>query len=243
MMQFIKEILARYDLKLAHNRSDTWSSGVDLLGLIGHRVLDGVSPLRILQIGANDGRKDDWLKQFVSWAESSAVLVEPLPGPFTKLQALYKESKNVRCVNAALDSSTGEATIHHAHFEGECPAQFTLLASFEKRVINKHRSAINAAGGSIRELRVPTVTASWLLDHFPNSGPEIIGIDTEGFDAIAVNLLLDAGAAPIMLVYEHCHTRGVDDERCRARLRESGYLLARINRDTVAVQAEAWERQ
>lgn len=242
MTRLIKKILASHDLKLTHNRSDTWTPGIDILGLIRHQLFERIKSLNILQIGANDGQQGDWLRDFVNDDASMSVLVEPLPQPFSTLRSLYHENPRVKCVNAALATSNTYATIYHAHFPCDSPAHFSQYASFHKRVINKHRSAIQAAGGTIREAKVPAITGSELLEYFPDGGPELIGIDTEGFDAIAVNLLLDAGAKPTMLVYEHCHTRGEDDARCRKRLNESGYLLARINRDTVAVQAEAWGR-
>lgn len=241
MISNLKNLLARHDLKITHNRSDTWAPGIDLLGLIGCRMLDDLPSLSVLQVGANDGRDGDWMRQFVLRERTHSVLVEPLPGPFEKLEHLYAGCDRVRCINAALAPDAGEATIFYASTDDTEALHFSQYASFERSVVAKHGRAIRWAGGSIKEMVVPAVAAGSLLELFEGNGPHLIGIDTEGFDAIAVQLLLDAGASPLVFVYEHCHTRGDDDQRCRLRLADAGYLLARINRDTVAVRADVWQ--
>jgi len=239
MKHIVSSMLAKLDLKLTHNRSDTWSPTIDILSIVGDRVLDSIPSPRILQIGANDGQANDWLRPFVAREDSVSILVEPLPAPFAKLESLYRERSNVQCVRAAMAQSSGELTMYHAHFEGECPARFTRVASLKPRIISKHRRHIRAAGGAIRPLSVPAVTAQSLIAMF-DSGPDIVGVDAEGFDTTAVRLLIEAGARPAMIVYEHCHSRGDDDELCRRALSDTGYLLARVNRDTLAVASDLW---
>ena len=75
-----------------------------------------VSPL-VVQIGANDhgytsrGRNNDPVPALIR-AGWHALLYEPMPAVYRRLQALYEGRNTVRCVNAAVGSATsGGATL------------------------------------------------------------------------------------------------------------------------------------
>ena len=234
----IQRILARWDLKLTHERYDGWSPSLDLVGMVIGNVSQTSSPLQVLQIGANDGVANDPVHDLITSEGTEAVLLEPQPAPFAKLEALHRNRPAVTCARVALADTDGYITMYVPHFEKEAPSRYSRIASFSKRTIAKHRAAIRRAGGTIRALDVPTISAQTLVARYNLHTCDVVAIDTEGFDAEAVQLLLSAGLRPKLLLYEHVHVRGRDDRACLDRLRKHGYLLARVNRDTIAVHAD-----
>jgi len=242
MKSIIKSTLSQFDLKITHNRDDFWSDQLSTIELISFLLLSNINKLAILQIGANDGSENDWVQSLIDQSIGTAVLIEPLPEPYARLHAKHKHHKNVQCLNVAIASHKGHETLYYAHFANNCPPRYSRIASFKKQTIAKHAKSIKRSGGKISSMSVPVVTADDLVNMFPGTNVDLVGIDAEGFDTTVVNLLLDTGIHPSMIVYEHNHARGADDKQCRERLRNAGYLLARINRDTVAVDAEKWSR-
>lgn len=237
----IQNLLRHFDLKLTHNRSDHWSDSLNLIGTVVKLLQSKEDALSILQIGANDGSANDPLASVIAKGVSRAVLLEPQPAVFERLSARYSENPEVQCVQAALGTRDGEAALYYAKFPRDTPDAFTRIATFDKKVINKHLKRIRLAGGTIGTMTVPTITLRTLLAGFSLPNPHVIGIDTEGFDAKAVSLCLEAGLNPEILFYEHAHVSGAEDAKCLELLKERDYLLARVNRDTLAIKSSTWQ--
>src|SRR3954468_76817 len=64
-------------------------------------------PRYLVDVGAHDGRSLSNSYPFLQqgWA---GLLVEPLPAAFERLESLYRERSDVRCVQAACASGEGE---------------------------------------------------------------------------------------------------------------------------------------
>ena len=72
-------------------------------------IMDNPSLTGVVQIGANDGIQNDFLRPFLtSYRGLDVTLVEPSPEYFTKLNTLYSDRSDVQLVNAACGATAGE---------------------------------------------------------------------------------------------------------------------------------------
>jgi FkbM family methyltransferase len=71
-----------------------------------------IPSLKIVQIGAFDGRLSDPLQAALRKGEHQVVLVEPQPQCFELLRERYSEFSNVKIVNAAVTEEDGEIKMY-----------------------------------------------------------------------------------------------------------------------------------
>ena len=64
----------------------------------------------IIQIGANDGKSDDFLRTSIN-ADTNVLLVEPIKSAFEQLEKNYSSFKNVKFINKAIDINKGKKNI------------------------------------------------------------------------------------------------------------------------------------
>lgn len=64
-----------------------------------------------IQIGANDGKRDDHLRPLILKYHLRGLLVEPLPDVFVELKNNYTSEKQLKFVNAAIAKKDGESTL------------------------------------------------------------------------------------------------------------------------------------
>jgi FkbM family methyltransferase len=70
---------------------------------------------RVIQVGANDGIMCDPLRRFFLYSTNQkirAVLVEPIPFYYAKLQTLYADNPNITLLNVACGASRGRAPLY-----------------------------------------------------------------------------------------------------------------------------------
>jgi len=70
---------------------------------------------RVIQVGANDGIMCDPLRRFFLHSTNQkihAVLIEPIPFYYTKLQTLYADDPNITVLNVACGASRGRALLY-----------------------------------------------------------------------------------------------------------------------------------
>jgi FkbM family methyltransferase len=235
--QRIQQYLRTRGLKITHDREDSWLPDFDLLQLIVESAGPGVESIRtILQVGANDGAGEDPIASMIEASAARAWLIEPLPGPFARLETRYRDHDRVILINAALGPEDGEATIWRVAPDTDELAGLSVLATFDRSVLEKFRPMFAPQGGrivgeTVRTISVPTLLKEQQLDEI-----DLLQVDTEGWDAKVVGWFLDAGRLPGVINFEHVHLRGAEDRALIQRLRGEGYDLARYGRDTTCVR-------
>lgn len=234
----IQEHLRSRGMKLTHDREDSWLPDFDLLTLIVDGAGPGVASIRtIIQIGANDGAGEDPITRIVAESQARAWLVEPLPEPFERLEERYAGNDRVTLINAALGPEDGEATIWRIAPDSEELAGLSVLATFDRSVLEKFHPMYAPLGGRIVGETVRTLSVATLLREQEIAAVDLLQVDTEGWDARVVGWFLDAGLLPTVLNFEHVHLGGEEDRAILKRLREADYRLARYGRDTTGVRA------
>ena len=84
---------------------------VDVLDLIINVEFMG-SPPFFVQVGANDGLKDDQLSQYIKQDGWSGILIEPQAEAFERLQFNYRDCDNLRFENTAIGAEQGTLKLY-----------------------------------------------------------------------------------------------------------------------------------
>jgi hypothetical protein len=83
-------------------------------------------PITILQIGACDGITNDPIYHFVRRGRARAILVEPNPYAFARLQNAYAGLPNVTLIQAAVGEKDGEADLYRLKKIGKAESEVDL---------------------------------------------------------------------------------------------------------------------
>lgn len=213
-------------------------AGMVLAHLLLHRA-----PLRFLQIGAYDGAANDLLYPFIRRGLLRGMFVEPQPGPFVQLQANYAGCDGLEFVQAAVARQAGEAKFFRvrAEFADLVPGS-RQMAGFAPDVLLKHFTGILPdPQAAIETFTVPTVTCRELLGRCGAAGPDVLQIDTEGFDYEILKLWDFTAHRPVLVNFEVIHLSRSDRHAAYRLLLDLDYLLAEHGWDCVAYRRDARE--
>ncbi len=118
--KFLKKLIGLIGYKLIDKDSAKVERSVEKYSI---KVEDFLFPLikekkikKVIQVGANDGKSDDFLFKFLN-QDIDAILIEPIDGAFKKLEENCKSFNKVKCLNKAVDLTSGEKKIYTLDLE------------------------------------------------------------------------------------------------------------------------------
>ena len=208
-------------------------------------------PFTVIQVGANDGITHDLIHKFIKRDHWQGVLLEPQERVFNRLEKLYRLSKGITCVHAALGKEDGKATLYKIAFSTARWA--TGLASFRKEVITSaFESGYIQKKAAQEGVRIPAnpddqiqvehisvISPQQLIVKYQLDNVQLLQIDTEGFDYEVITIFHDAGLLPEAIVFEHVHLGEDNRYECSRLLNKQGYALWDFGKDTLAVKGNA----
>lgn len=177
----------------------------------------------VLQIGAFDGRLHDPIHQIIKLCKTRVVLVEPQPAAAAKLRSLYEEDKaKVTIIEAAIAGADGESLLYADH-------EMSPRASLNK----DHLSRFNLKGSVTTPVK--TLRPSSLLANLGLGAPDLLQIDTEGFDWQILRLFFEENIYPPVIHFEHIHLPKAQRMQARDQLTMAGYSWIEYEWNTLAV--------
>lgn len=187
-----------------------------------------------LQIGACDGIGADPVHKFVRQGRMRAYLVEPLPGTFRSLAKTYAHVDGVTCINCAVGTVDGEATMYTVKGASNYGA-----SSLSKDHVSKHIGS--HAGHEIEEVKVKVCSYKTLLIENSIDNVDYVQIDVEGIDDLLVLGILDSeGELPKFINFESVHLpRKRSDELFRRLARDFVWIHDEFN--TLAIRNDIYE--
>jgi FkbM family methyltransferase len=209
---------------------------IDLLKLIIHDYMQANPRPFFIQIGANDGMRDDDFRSYIMGYSWEGILVEPQPGPFARLVQNYQGRTGLRFENAAIGNSSGVMTLYG--FSGAMgDIQLDVFTSFDYdrvRGVKEH----NKIPWEIERFDVPTMTFHGLLSKYNVNKLDILIIDAEGYDFQILKMIDFAAVCPAIIQFEQTNLSPADKVACYRMLVEKGYRLAQHHRDVIAYRNE-----
>jgi FkbM family methyltransferase len=191
-----------------------------------------------VQIGAHDGTTGDPLHRWITTQAWTGLLVEPQPTMFARLKETYAAREGLAFEQAAVAARTGEVTLYRVRNDGD-PSWIDTLATFDRgRLARRWRRTIPDIETRIEAIHVPALTLQDLLDKHRIWTPDLLQIDTEGFDFEIIKMVDFRRHAPAVISYEHVNLSPGDQRSCRDLLASHGYHLGSYFIDTVACRPD-----
>jgi FkbM family methyltransferase len=191
----------------------------------------------ILQVGAYDGVSNDAVHDLLrAYEHTRAVLLEPQPGPFAKLQKLWEGNHRIVPIRAALSDSTGERPLYVIAdaFKHRHPFPDQVSSFYRWRLEWAcSRYVWRPSPGFITSVPVPTIDWRTLVRQFGRF--DLVAIDAEGYDAEVLEQIDLTNTPPDIIFYEHSLLPRRVQKRCEQLLTSNGYSVRRVNQnDTLA---------
>lgn len=217
----------------------------DLLSTFSRALGGGIT---VVQIGANDGLRRDPLHKFIRRDRWRGVLLEPQRRVYERwLAPLHARNPRIETVNAALGPEDGRTELYCIAFSDARWA--TGLASFDRDQVEQvlagdhvrreaAREGVEIPADPAARIRVEPVAVvrpDTLLRRCGIDRPDLLFIDTEGFDYEVIKLFDVARTRPRMIVYENDHLSADERAACEAHLASGGYVVAHLGPNSFAL--------
>jgi FkbM family methyltransferase len=193
----------------------------------------------IIEVGANDGKTGDPLYGLISRNNNfRALLIEPVPYLFSKLQEAYAGLDRCVLENVAIDSNASRKPIYFIDpsaesFVENLPPYFEELATFNKS------NLIDLLGskyvGFIREAIVEVCPLSYLISKHRISKVSILQIDTEGYDFEVLKTFPFELLRPRIICFEHCHLSEADRQAAIQFVKSYGFVVEKWGKDYICI--------
>jgi FkbM family methyltransferase len=199
----------------------------------------------LVQIGANDGIQDDFMREIILSKNIKAHLLEPIPVFYEQLSSLYADSDRVFCYNVAIHEHSGSAVMTYVNdpylpiytkglgtFDTSKNA-FSLSGNYQLKDDLSDNAIIKAITEKKKQVNVHTLTLSDFLEKNNINTIDIFVTDAEGFDGIIFSQLDLKKYTPEIIVME-THTLGEDqNNHIKAKLKKYNYEILVDGWDTV----------
>jgi FkbM family methyltransferase len=212
------------------------NDSIDLLKLVIHDYLQSNPRPFFIQIGANDGMRDDDFRTYILDYSWEGILVEPQSAPFTRLVQNYQGRTGLRFENVAIGNSSDVMTLYG--FSGTLgDMQLDVFTSSDYNRVLRVKE-YNKIPSEIERFDVPTMTFQELLSKYSVNKLDILIIDAEGYDFQILKMIDFAAVCPAIIQFEQTNLSPADKVACYRMLVEKGYRLAQHHRDIIAYRNE-----
>ena len=243
--KFLKKILGALGFKMFPKEtikterfieSSSLNSGDLIKLLINKKKINN-----IIQIGANDGKSDDFLRTSIN-TDTNVLLVEPIKSAFEQLEKNYSSYKNVKFVNKAIDIKSGKREIfsvnpkyydfYEKKYQSKDVSWLTVLASFDKNHLEYH----GIKSGHIQSIEIDCINFKELIDQYNFDSLDLLVVDTEGYDEILItNFIQNTNIRPL-IIFEWIHIQKNKAEDLIELLELNNYKFLKFNKDLICIQ-------
>jgi FkbM family methyltransferase len=191
--------------------------------------------IAVLQVGACDGVNNDPIQHHLRKGSTRAILIEPNPFAFARLEKTYSGLPNVTLIQAAIAEQDGEANFYRVKKTGKTDGEVDMTLQYAS-YYREHLERNGIKPEDIERITVPCRSLSSLVAELGLTKIDLLQIDVEGFDAAVVRMALKMPRRPDCINFEHAHLRGDDRLPLFDLLKANGYLLTYDSWDLLAIQ-------
>lgn len=184
----------------------------DVLIPLLYSLMQKKGHLTFVQIGANDGKANDPLYEFIvlNHKRLTGVCVEPLKDFYEKLKGNYANFPGIIPVNLAIHNSEKEIELYRVD-----PAKLSDLPSWAGGMgsfdLDFHKLSGTPSDCIITE-RVKCISLAELLQQHQIAEFDLLQIDTEGYDSEIIYNIDYSSISPLIIRFEHGVSGGVMTE-------------------------------
>jgi len=189
--------------------------------LMARVLMDKPKPY-FVQVGAFDGKTEDFLFRHVHERKLPGILIEPQKEIFETLKGNFPGHDNLVFLNMAISEKDGRATLYRP-LEGK---DVTTMASLTKEQLQplldspEHKGTI-----TIDEYEVTVRRLEGVLDDQGMQAVDILQVDTEGHDDVVIYSANLKRFQPKLINYENIHLSRQREEKLWEHLTCLGYRL------------------
>lgn len=210
-------------------------------------LIDSKKIKKIIQVGANDGIRDDFLHKCLK-KNMDVLFVEPIPGAFKRLRYNYRYYKKSIFLNVAVDIKKTKKLIftinpsysnnYKNSYKDQDKEWLSILASFNKNHLIKHGIKNN----HIISKTIQTVTFKEIMSKYDYFNTDLIVIDVEGFDDILVINFLKTIKTRPTFVFEYEHLNKKKLEKVLKILRKNNYNIIKTQKDFLCLHKNIFKK-
>lgn len=197
--------------------------------------------LTFVQIGANDGLRNDPVREFVVRDEWNGVFIEPLPTVFSALQQNYRyltSRRKLAFENVAISADTTPLPFYTFQEEylqrlsAEARLDMLRKSSFDR----EHVAKFARHPDELRQVDVPCTSITRIIEqHFPLGMLDLLVIDAEGHETTILRSI-DFSTARISAIFFESRHLGPDREPIMNLLKVHGYIVREAGDDAFAAK-------
>jgi FkbM family methyltransferase len=162
-----------------------------------------------VQIGANDGNKNDPIKESIEKYDLSGLCVEPVGRPFNRLKRRYRRNPKILLENSAISDREGKVTLYRDRKNDKlCSLRMPKRRRFARRMY---------------EIEVEAMRLLTLIRKHNVNRIDLLQIDIEGMDDMVVYQINDLSTLPTIVNFEFEHLSKERTDAVVSFLRSKGY--------------------
>jgi len=196
----------------------------------------GIHTIRnFIQIGSNDGLKNDPLRKNILAGNWNGILVEPDYNNFQKLIQNYSGVQGLVFENTGIADRNGSLTFHYIeHVNEKDPGWFDQIGSFDKNTFLKNISFHPDLTARHTTIEIEVMTIRTLIQKHQVHYLDLLHTDTEGYDfKILKDLDLDK-LNPRIIIFESEWMTGFELGELLDKFRTHHYKIYKDGIDHIA---------
>lgn len=136
-----------------------------------------------VQIGSNDGCKNDPLNALIKTQGWSGILVEPDPDNFARLLMNYEGQKGLVFENCGIGPVEASLSFFKLNnINSNDPDWYDQIGTFDESTFHKNIAVVDGLEDRKIIIEIPVITFEGLLTKNGYSSVKLLHTDTEGFD-------------------------------------------------------------
>jgi FkbM family methyltransferase len=156
-----------------------------------------------IQIGSNDGIKNDPLRKYILSRKWSGILVEPDYHNFQNLVQNYTGIPGLVFENTGIAEKAGSLVFHYVEGVSEKdPGWFDQIGSFDENTFRKNIAFSPGLAARRRTKEIAVITIGELLEKHGVQRLDLLHTDTEGYDFRILNSIDFAKLSPRVVIFE-----------------------------------------
>jgi FkbM family methyltransferase len=165
--------------------------------------LSAQGSLTFVQIGSNDGLKNDPIGNLVRQFQWKGIMVEPFEKNFSRLKANFENSPNLIFEQCGITEKQGNLDFYYIeNIQPDEPDWYDQVGSFDKTTFIKNIEVVPSLLDRVAVKKIPTKTFGQLLTDHQLNQVDLIHIDTEGYDYKILQTIDFEKYNPNVLIFE-----------------------------------------
>lgn len=190
--------------------------------------------IQFIQVGASDCGLNDPLREYVLKDRAKGLIIEPIKQSLCRAQEQYRGISGLYFANCAIDYAKGSRQIYKIKDVDGLPKWAYQVCSFSRDVLLKHEKEIPQIRELVVEESVCTESIGELMKQSGFYSPDLLLIDTEGYDADILKMFPFEKHCPDLVVFEHKHLDEKKQREALENLKRLKYGVCMLECDVVA---------